>query len=216
MKNSQSQSKFKAFMKKNGYYFLLGACVIAIGVMITVAIASSQSEFVKPSPTPSATVTPKPSTSPSPTPNPSDKPTDVLPTNLLLPVSTATVGTDYMMDGFVFSETLNQWQTHSGIDFITEEAQDVMACYDGTITSVVTNDILNGGIVVISHDGGLESKYMSLAPDITVQVGDKVKKGDVIGKTSQSAYAEFQEGTHLHFEILQNGEYLDPNELFQK
>lgn len=225
--NSQLLSKFKLFFKKNGYYVLLGTCIIAIGVMVAIAVNTSDTTYE----VPQATVTP----TVAPTVEPSEEPTiadDVEtdadmetstevetaaePIELLVPVVGATVGLDYTMDGFVFSTTLNQWQTHSGIDYITDVATDVMACYDGVVTTVITNDILNGGVVVISHDGGLESTYMSLASDISVSEGDTVSKGDVIGQTSQSAYAEYMEGIHVHFELTQDGEYVDPNDYFTK
>ncbi len=225
--NSQFISKFKLFFKKNGYYVLLGTCIVAIGVMVAIAVNQSDTSFAKPTPTPTPSISPLPSPTPSATPNADDKndddkqtgadvETSADPIELMLPVVGGTVGTDYVMDGFVFSETLNQWQTHSGIDYTTETATDVMACLDGVVTKVVTNDILNGGVVTITHDGGLESSYMSLGADINVAEGDTVSKGDVIGQTSQSAYAEFMDGIHVHFELKQDGEYVDPNDYFTK
>ncbi|MFI3168310.1 MAG: M23 family metallopeptidase [Bacillota bacterium] len=231
--NSQFISKCKLFFKKNGYYVLLGTCIIAIGVMVAIAVNTSDTTYVVPESTVSPTIAPtvEPTTEPTITEDAdadadadvdadvetsTDVETSADPIELLVPVVGATVGLDYTMDGFVFSQTLNQWQTHSGIDYVTDVASDVMACYDGVVTSVITNDILNGGVVVISHEGGLESTYMSLGSDITVSVGDTVSKGDVIGQTSQSAYAEYAEGIHVHFELTQDGEYVDPNDYFTK
>ncbi len=234
-KNSQFISKAKFFFKKNGYYVLLGTCIIAIGVMVAIAVNTSDTSYVVPETTVTPTIAPSETESPAEdTVADADIETDVdaetdadietsvdtetvaEPIELLVPVVGATVGLDYTMDGFVFSATLNQWQTHSGIDYVTETATDVMACLDGVVTTVITNDILNGGVVVISHDGGLESTYMSLASDIYVSEGDTVSKGDVIGQTSQTAYAEYMEGIHVHFELTQDGEYVDPNDYFAK
>lgn len=230
--NSKWLAKTKLFFKKNGYYVLLGVSILAIGVMIAFAVGSSDTSYeAVETVTPTVTPTVEPTTEPeaeSEAETDADVSIDIdvdaevdadvsaSVVTVLVPVANATIGTDYVMDGFVFSATLNQWQTHSGIDFLTDGAEDVMACADGVVTSVVTNDILNGGVVTISHDGGLESTYMSLASDIYVSVGDTVCAGDVIGQTSQTAYADFLEGTHVHFEMKLNGEYVDPNDYFAK
>ncbi|MFI3165903.1 MAG: M23 family metallopeptidase [Bacillota bacterium] len=230
-KSSQFISKAKFFFKKNGYYVLLGTCIIAIGVMVAVAVNTSDTSYVVPETTVTPTIAPTETETPTvagdvatdaetetdaETQTSADVETSADPIELLVPVVGATVGLDYTMDGFVFSATLNQWQTHSGIDYVTDVETDVMACLDGVVTTVITNDILNGGVVVIAHDGGLESTYMSLASDIYVAEGDTVSQGDVIGQTSQTAYAEYMEGIHVHFELTQDGEYVDPNDYFAK
>ncbi|MFI3164264.1 MAG: M23 family metallopeptidase [Bacillota bacterium] len=230
-KSSQFISKAKFFFKKNGYYVLLGTCIIAIGVMVAVAVNTSDTSYVVPETTVTPTIAPTETEAPTVTEDvatdvetetgaetetSADVETSADPIELLVPVVGATVGLDYTMDGFVFSATLNQWQTHSGIDYVTDVETDVMACLDGVVTTVITNDILNGGVVVIAHDGGLESTYMSLASDIYVAEGDTVSQGDVIGQTSQTAYAEYMEGIHVHFELTQDGEYVDPNDYFAK
>lgn len=196
------------FLKKNGYYVMLGICVICIAAVIAVAVTSNNkiNEMNKPSPKPSPIVSPIPGTSPTP------KPADTIPTAFTIPVKDASVGTDYSVEEFVFSETLNQWQTHTGIDFKTIEPKDVFAICDGTVEKVITDDILNGGTVVVSHSGGLKTIYMSLGSDIAVKVGDVLKAGDKIGLTSMSAYSEFKDGAHLHLEMTLNDVLVDPNE----
>ncbi len=194
------------FLKKNGYYVMLGVCILAIVSLIVVAIVSNSTidELKNPDPT----VAPTPVVSPTPTANPAD----VLPTAFVVPVADATVGLNYSNETFVFSETLNQWQTHAGVDFKTAESQDVFCIADGVIEFVSTDDVLNGGTVIVSHNGGLKSIYKSLGSELTVKEGDKVKAGDKLGMTSMSAYSEFKEGTHLHLEMTLNDEVADPND----
>lgn len=202
------------FLKKNGYYIMLGVCVICIGVMIAMAVSYSAKyeELRRPTPTQSVKPTVKPSDSPKPTQT--TNPVDNTPIEFAAPVAAGTIASDYAMDSFVFSETLNQWQAHSGIDFVTDGQADVMACGDGKVVEVITDNILDGNTVVIDHGNDLKSYYKSLASDVTVKAGDVVKKGQVIGKTSTSGYSEFKTGDHVHFEITLKGEYVDPNGYF--
>ncbi len=196
------------FMKKNAYYIMLGVCVLCIGIMITVSIVSSNkvNDLNKP------TVTNKPSANPSVKPVPTTNPVDILPTDFILPVTGATVSQDYSSDTFVFSETLNQWETHLGVDFATEAPSDVLCVADGKVEAIVTDDILSGGTVIVSHNGGLKTVYKSLGSEIPVEVGAAVKAGDKLGVTSMSAYSEFKEGNHLHFEMVLNEENVNPND----
>ena len=194
------------FLKKNGYYVMLGVCILAIVALIVVAVVANNKvdDFKNPDPT----TTPDPIVSPVPTTNPAD----VLPTAFVVPVVDATVGLEFSNETFVFSETLNQWQTHTGVDFKTADTSDVLCIADGVIESVSSDDVLKGGTVVVSHNGGLKSIYQSLGSEITVKAGDTVKAGAVLGVTSMSAYSEFKEGTHLHLEMTLNDEIVNPND----
>ncbi|MEG1805165.1 MAG: M23 family metallopeptidase [Clostridia bacterium] len=196
------------FLKKNGYYVMLGVCVICIATVIAVAVTSNNriTELNKPKPTP----TPPAITTPKPSPTP--KPVDTLPTAFTIPVKDAVVGLDYSIEKLVFSETLNQWQTHTGLDFKTKEPTAVSVICDGKVEKVITDDILNGGTVVVSHSGGLKTVYMSLGSEIPVKAGDVLKAGDTIGMTSMSAYSEFKEGAHLHLEMTLNDVLVNPND----
>ena len=66
--------------------------------------------------------------------------------------------------------------------------------------------------IVIEHANGLQSVYSSLdSTDINVQVGDKVSMGDQLGVASTSASNESLTGAHLHFELIEDGTKIDPN-----
>jgi len=206
------------FLKKNGYYILAGVCVICIGVMIAMSVNYSQmyEELRRGDKTPTPTVAPTkaPTQAPTQAPTPTSKPVDNQPLTFTVPVANATIGEDFAIDSFVFSDTLNQWQAHTGIDFITEEAADVVAAADGEIVAVITDNVLDGNTVVIDHGNNLKTYYKSLAAEIPVSVGDVVKAGDTIGKTSLSSYSEFKEGCHVHFEMTLSDEIVNPNDYF--
>ena len=75
----------------------------------------------------------------------------------------------------------------------------------------VGNSYLKGNYVVINHGNNLKSMYASLSDTIPVKVGQTVSKGEVLGTVSNSAYGELNEGTHLHFEMLDNDKRIDPS-----
>lgn len=126
-----------------------------------------------------------------------------------LPVSGATVSTDYT---FWYNSTLNRYNLHTGVDFKAEAGTSVTAAYAGTVESV-TQTLLEGGKVVIDHGNGLKTEYASIDVSESLRAGDKVEQGDVLGTVSAAADAmgnEYNEGAHLHFEVVEDGESIDP------
>ena len=95
------------------------------------------------------------------------------------------------------------------IDFFAEEGTNVLAVYDGTISNI-ENTLLTGTTITIDHGNGLFTVYNSLADGDSVTVGQSVKQGDVIGQVSVSNRQEYKSGAHLHFEVYENGENIDP------
>lgn len=75
----------------------------------------------------------------------------------------------------------------------------------GTVTKAST--IGTGGRVQIDHGNGLSTKYYHLK-DLRVKVGDRVNAGHPIG-TIWHNVAGYRLN-HLHFEMLKNGEHIDP------
>ena len=59
---------------------------------------------------------------------------------------------------------------------------------------------------MIDHGNGYVTLYAHLSL-IQVQVGQTVKRGDVIGQMGSTGRST---GTHLHFEIRRGGVYDDP------
>lgn len=109
----------------------------------------------------------------------------------------------------VKNETTGSWQTHNGIDIAAEIGTDVYAVSPGQITAV-NEDPLWGITVIIDHYNGFVTKYCGLAKDLSVQKGDTVVSGDIIGVLGGTADIESALAPHLHFELLHNGSYADP------
>ncbi|MDE6103237.1 MAG: M23 family metallopeptidase [Oscillospiraceae bacterium] len=52
--------------------------------------------------------------------------------------------------------------------------------------------------------------YFNLNSGVTVQAGQHISSGDEIGAVGETADIETSDGSHLHFEVLKNGSYVDP------
>jgi len=103
---------------------------------------------------------------------------------------------------------------NSGVDYsIGNDSFDVNAILDGTVISV-KEDALFGNVVEIRHSNDMISVYQSLGT-VNVKKDDVVKQGDVIG-TSGLSNIDKELGNHLHFEILHNGQVVNPENYYDK
>ncbi len=97
----------------------------------------------------------------------------------------------------VWSDTLRLFETHSGTDYAGLGL--VFACADGTVAFVGRDDLL-GLTVKIDHSDGSRSTYASLS-ECRVSKGERVKAGDTIARSGNTALCETALGDHLHFEL---------------
>ena len=94
---------------------------------------------------------------------------------------------------------------HAGIDYAGKIGSDILAVADGlVILSEYTNGY--GRTVEIRHANGLVTSYAH-CKKLLVEVGDLVTKGQLIGTLGSSGRST---GPHLHFEVLKDGEAIDP------
>ncbi|MBQ1270567.1 MAG: M23 family metallopeptidase [Clostridia bacterium] len=115
-------------------------------------------------------------------------------------------------DRLLFDDTMGDWRTHCGVDLSCAEGDRVFAIADGSVTEVF-DDPLMGTVIVLSHEDGLESRYCGLTPTTPISAGDSVVMGQEIGFAGNTNKSESAMACHLHFEVLQNGEYIDPMSL---
>lgn len=120
------------------------------------------------------------------------------------------VTTNFAKDTLIYSNTLQEWVTHNGIDIKADKATIVKASADGTIKSI-KNDPRFGITVVIEHVNGYSSVYANLLTAEFVKEAEQVKQGQTIGTVGNTATFEIADEPHLHFEILKDNEYVDPN-----
>ena len=116
----------------------------------------------------------------------------------------------YSGDELVYSKTLGDWRTHNGVDYACAQDAQVCAPAAGKVTAVDT-DSRWGSVVCIEDSAGHLWRVCGTA-DPTVQTGDEVSVGQVLGRAG-SIPNECAEETHIHLEVLQGEQYLDPAKL---
>lgn len=94
---------------------------------------------------------------------------------------------------------------HSGQDIGSGTGTPIWAAAKGTVSYVGYEDGY-GYHICIDHGNGLSTKYAHLS-EMLVSVGDEVGKGDLIARMGATGRVT---GPHLHFEVIRNGECVDP------
>ena len=195
--------------EKRFYLFTAIGCAVALVAIVVVAIVISNTSNVD---SPAAnlnsnSVIDTPADNPQEPEDEGNEPVVTLPEGMVAPVETVSVLNDY---GFYHNKTLNSYYEHAGIDFTAAAGTEVMAVESGTIESIYKDDILLGTEIVVDHGDGLKTVYRFVEEAEGLKVGDKVEKGDVIATVAEATGNEYKDGAHLHFEIMQNGNTIDP------
>ena len=95
---------------------------------------------------------------------------------------------------------------HYGIDFHAPEGTPVKAMMDGEVTLAENDMYFTGGTIIFDHGHGISTLYMHMK-DINVKVGQKIKKGQIVGTLGQSGRAT---GPHLDIRLNWFNVKLDP------
>lgn len=95
-------------------------------------------------------------------------------------------------------------RNHTGIDIATPNGLGIIAATDGEVAEAEFS-AEKGYYIVIANDE-IKTEYRHLE-SIEVTVGQKVSAGETIGTSGSTGMAT---GPHLHFEIMKNGEHIDP------
>ncbi|WP_324731671.1 M23 family metallopeptidase [Pseudomonas paeninsulae] len=94
---------------------------------------------------------------------------------------------------------------HKGVDFAAKAGSDVIAVAAGVVTAASRRSGY-GNAVEISHVDGYVTLYAHNQRNL-VQVGDLVQRGQVIAKVGSTGRST---GSHVHFEVSQNGRVVNP------
>ena len=94
---------------------------------------------------------------------------------------------------------------HTGLDFPSDAGTPILAAAGGV---VVTQEyhLAYGNMVEVDHGNNLVTRYVH-ASKVLVKKGDLVKRGQKIAEVGSTGRST---GPHLHFEVLVDGTYQDP------
>ncbi len=197
--------------KKNArIFYITMAVVLAVVTILIIATIAARRNVPEPDLPNNNTDSDNNSNIDEPTIN-EDKntlPTFVLPVDGILSI-------DFSDTVPVFSQTMNDYRTHLGVDISASLGSDVLAVADGTVTNV-WDDPFMGTCISIEHSGNAVSIYKNLDPTVKegIIIGASVKSGDVIGSIGESAMNEIADEPHLHYELKVDNKHVDPKKHF--
>ena len=117
----------------------------------------------------------------------------------------------------VFSQTMNDYRVHLGVDIETAENAPVYAAADGKISKIWV-DTLMGYCVAVTHSGNCVTVYKNLSATLPegISEGASVRAGQLIATVGNSAMVEVADEPHLHFEMTVSDLAVDPLEYFDE
>lgn len=121
---------------------------------------------------------------------------------------------DFASDTLIYSNTLEEWTIHLGIDIKAERTSVVVASEAGKVESI-KSDPRYGLTITIDHGNGCKTIYSNLLTTEFVQTGETVEKGQTIATVGDTASFEVLDEPHLHFEMYINGEAVNPTLYFK-
>lgn len=132
-----------------------------------------------------------------------------------LPPNAAVAAPSRFQGGFIWPATgrlltrfgpSGKGQVNQGVNIALPRGTDIKAAADGVVAYVGDGVNAYGGLILIRHGSGWATAY-GHAQELLVSRGQAVKRGQVIGRSGQSGFADQPQ---LHFEIRQNSKPVDP------
>ena len=111
--------------------------------------------------------------------------------------------------GSRYHPILHYRRMHTGVDLTARKGTPVYATADGKVEVAGRGGKGNSGYgicVQLNHGYGFQTLYAHLN-DVSVKPGQKVKRGELIGHVGSTGLSS---GSHLHYEVLQNGKKVNP------
>lgn len=238
--DKNSSNPFLNFFKKEGFYVLLFVCLCIVAVVAVMSSNSAKvkrAALNKATVTPAAISNNKPSTEEAQT-KATSQPDNALqvknsanagnteqkstPTQAQTAAVSQTVDMNFVkpVDGTmarafsldpVYWDSTSSFRANLGEDIKCDLGKPVVSVLDGTVQEINT-DTPDGVQITIAHQNGMKTVYSNLDANVSVKKDQAVKKGDQIGKvgktTVRAAYEKY--GTHLHFQVLNGKDYVDP------
>lgn len=115
---------------------------------------------------------------------------------------------EFAGDTVIYYESLGLWKTHGGVDISCEKGEKVINVLKGKVVGIYQDEVFGNSVVVEGEK--YIAVYSSLDSNILVNIGDKIDERETIGYAGTNA-AEETLGVHLHFELMKDGEYINPS-----
>ncbi len=215
-KESKLYNKLKQIRVNRAVYLSSIVILLALAVVLAITAATNRAKKNETQP-PQDTTQPLPSETPptdeTPTGGAPETPVNTMP-EMTLPVS-GKLAKVHNAELQVFSQTMQDFRVHLGIDIATAANAEVFAPADGTIQKI-WEDPMMGWSVAISHSGDCVTVYKNLAKDMAPEIceGAAVRQGQLLGTVGDSAMIEIAEEPHLHMEMTVKGLQVNPLDYF--
>jgi murein DD-endopeptidase MepM/ murein hydrolase activator NlpD len=110
-----------------------------------------------------------------------------------------------------FHPLLRIWRDHRGLDMTAPKGTPVFATGDGVVSRADYSDTY-GLVIYLDHGFGYETRYAHLHK-YELKLGQEVKRGQIVGYVGTTGQSE---AYHLHYEVLHNGNQVNPIHFFQR
>lgn len=222
-----TREKVTDFLSGKGFYLVLAACLIAVGVTGFIAYfeyttkrepvleISSQNDinsFVSSNDEVSSEIlagtdASEPYSSTEETSSEEETTPNVIAHSFSSPVEGEVIK-GFSSDEFQLSATYNDMRIHEALDISCGEESLISSAGNGIVTAI-TNDSELGICVEIDHGNGVIAYYCGLNEDLYVSEGVAVEEGTAIGIVGEIP-GECADPIHLHLEFYKNGKPCDP------
>ncbi len=214
-KESKLYYKLKQVRVNRAVYLSSIVILLALAVVLAITAATNRARKNE-TDQPTDTVTDPigtPGSNETPTGNEPDVPTNTVP-ELKLPVE-GKLAKAHSADVQVFSQTMQDFRVHLGIDIATAAAAEVFAAADGTVQKI-WEDPMMGWCVALSHSGDCVTVYKNLSKDLAegLTEGAVIRQGQLLGTVGDSALLEIADEPHLHMEMTVKGLQVNPLDYF--
>ena len=114
----------------------------------------------------------------------------------------------YSMDQTIYFATLDQYKYNPAVIIEGKEGQNVLAVAAGKVSKIETT-AETGTTITVDMGNNFEAVYGQLG-DLKVSKGGIVEQGQILGTLAKPSRYYTVEGCNLYFQLLKEGEPIDP------
>ena len=108
-----------------------------------------------------------------------------------------------------YSKTLDLWEIHKGLKKKKKKGYEIKSLLNGKVVNVFKDD-KHGMSVRVQSDNNVVVVYSNLDEKISVEKGQEVTEGQILGTVGNTTSVESEDGTHVHIEAFKGEESIDP------